>query len=478
MPDGVVAPVPADRPQPEVTPAEARLLRGVRNNLALWSGGITLAVLFVLGAILYVAVDRSLTASGTAQLVAQANLLTGGRPDADGDVPSGGFIFGGPNSGVFTMVVDADGVPVGPGRAGVPAGLPVTESLEAAKATGQRDVRTATITTPTVSLVPAGVGVAVASPGDVEETTVTTPVRVLTDPVRFRGRDFYLQVIGDRTTEQRTLRILVLVLVIGGLVSLLAASGVGAAYARQALVPIRRSLIDQREALRRQREFAADASHELRTPLTVIRASVDDLSRHASEPVASVGSALTDIRDEVDHLTAMVDDLLLLARSDSGAVALERVPVDLGDVASTAAAALSRPATERGVEVLVDPAPADLSGDPARLRQLVMILIDNAIRHSPKDGRVLVRVRTEGSDATLVVEDDGPGIRAEDLPRLFDRFYRAAGAPGGGTGLGLAIAAWIVERHDGRIEAANRPEGGARFTVRLPTARPTVAPTT
>jgi signal transduction histidine kinase len=477
MPDSVVAPGPEDRPQLEVTPAEARLLRGVRTNLALWSGGITLAVLVVLGAILYVAVDRSLTASGTAQLVAQANLLTDGRSDADGDVPSGGFIFGGPNSGVFTMVVDTDGVPVGPGRAGVPEGLPVIESLEAAKATGHRDVRNATISTTTVSVAPAGLGAAVASPGPVQETTVTTPVRVLTDPVRFRGRDFYLQVIGDRTTEQRTLRILVIVLVVGGLVALLAASGVGAAYARRALVPIRRSLIDQREALRRQREFAADASHELRTPLTVIRASVDDLSRHATEPVASVGSALTDIRDEVDHLTAMVDDLLLLARSDSGAMALERVPVDLGDVASTAAAALSRPATERGVEVLVDPAPAELSGDPARLRQLVTILIDNAIRHSPKDGRVLVRVRNEGPDATLDVEDDGPGIRAEDLPRLFDRFYRAAGAPGGGTGLGLAIAAWIVERHDGRIEAANRPEGGARFTVRLPTTRPAAAPT-
>ena len=204
----------------------------------------------------------------------------------------------------------------------------------------------------------------------------------------------------------------------------------------------------------------------------MIRASVDDLGRHASEPVANVGSALTDIRDEVDHLTAMVDDLLLLARSDSGAVALEKVPVDLGDVASTAAAALSRPATERGVEVLVDPAPADLLGDPARLRQLVMILIDNAVGHSPSGARVIVRVRTEGPDATLVVEDEGPGIRNEDLPRVFDRFYRAAGAPGGGTGLGLAIAAWIVERHGGRIEAANRPERGARFTVRLPIARP------
>ena len=470
MPDGAVAPGPVSGSPAEVTPEEARLLRRVRNNLALWSGGITLAVLLVLGTVLYVAVERSLTASGTAQLVDQANQLTGGRRDPGGEPPEGGLSFGGPNSGTFTMVIDADGRPVGRGLR-VPDGLPVLESLEAAKASGNRDIRAATISLTVIDLDPPGVEPAAVTPGELQETTVTTPVRVLTDPVRFRGQPFYLQIVGDRTTEERTLRILVIVLVVGGLVALLAASGVGAAYARRALVPIRRSLIDQREALRRQREFAADASHELRTPLTVIRASIEDLGRHASEPVASVGSALTDIRDEVDHLTAMVDDLLLLARSDSGAVALEKVPVDLGDVASTVAATLSRPATERGVEVLVDPAPADLMGDPARLRQLVMILIDNAIRHSPSGGRVLIRVRTEGPDATLVVEDEGPGIRNEDLPRVFDRFYRAAGAPGGGTGLGLAIAAWIVERHDGRIEAANRPERGAQFTVRLPIAR-------
>ena len=279
----------------------------------------------------------------------------------------------------------------------------------------------------------------------------------------------------------RTLRILVVVLVVGGVVALLVASGVGRglrAAARSSRSGGRS--IDQREALRRQREFAADASHELRTPLTVIRASVDDLDRHASEPVATVGSALTDIRDEVDHLTAMVDDLLLLARSDSGAVALERVPVDLGDVASTGASALARPAAERGVEVARRPGargghrrsgPAAPARDDPR-RQ----------RHPPRPGRQprsIVRVRTERPDATLVVEDEGPGIRPEDLPRVFDRFYRAAGAPGGGTGLGLAIAAWIVERHDGRIEAANRDGGGARFTVRLPIAagpRPAAQP--
>src|SRR5206468_12985277 len=107
---------------------------------------------------------------------------------------------------------------------------------------------------------------------------------------------------------------------------------------------------------------------------------------------------------------------------------------------------------------------------PARLRQLAGILVDNALRHAPTGSRVDVRVRTDGPDAVLEVDDTGPGIRPEDLPHLFDRFYRAPGAPGGGTGLGLAIAAWIVEQHHGTISAANRPDGGASFEARLPTS--------
>jgi two-component system sensor histidine kinase CiaH len=279
--------------------------------------------------------------------------------------------------------------------------------------------------------------------------------------------------VGDRTSEVRTLGVLVVVLVLGGVVALVVAIAAGAGYASRALVPIRRSLVAQRESLRRQREFAADASHELRTPLAVIRASVDDLERHRDAPVATVGTALDDIRAEVDQVTALVDDLLLLARSDSGALALERIPLDLGDVASSGASALATLATERGVAVTVDPEPADLLGDPTRLRQLVVILVDNAIRHAPSGGTVGVVVRRVGTHAVLTVDDDGPGISPEDGPRLFDRFYRAAGSPSGGTGLGLAIAAWIVDAHGGSIAATNRAEGGARFSVRLPLGGPT-----
>ena len=124
------------------------------------------------------------------------------------------------------------------------------------------------------------------------------------------------------------------------------------------------------------------------------------------------------------------------------------------------------------MKVVLDPLPAPLMGDPLRLRQLVTILVDNAIRHSPAGATVEVRVRAEAGAAVLQVDDHGTGIKPEDLPRLFERFWRADDAPAGGTGLGLAIARWIVEQHGGTIAAANRPEGGASFRVRLPVAIP------
>jgi signal transduction histidine kinase len=300
------------------------------------------------------------------------------------------------------------------------------------------------------------------------DETLDVPVRQLTISGQSTAGTFYVQVLQDRTAEARTLESILVVLGIGSVVVLLVAVGFGGIYARRALVPIRDSLVTQRTALRRQREFAADASHELRTPLTVIRSSVEYLRRHADEPVSTVGDALEDIDAEVGQLASMVDDLLLLARSDSGAITLERVPLELDDVAGEAAAALSGPAAARGVNVVVDPEPAPLSGDPARLRQLVTILIDNAIRHSPSGGEVRVAVRAADGQATISVADQGPGIRPLDLPHVFDRFWRAPDAPAGGTGLGLAIARWIAERHGGSVVASSPETGGALFVVELP----------
>jgi two-component system sensor histidine kinase CiaH len=298
----------------------------------------------------------------------------------------------------------------------------------------------------------------------------------MTERVATPVGDLYVQVIQDRRAEQQTLDAILRVLLVGGAVVVLVAVGFGAVYARRALVPIRESLSSQRTALRRQREFAADASHELRTPLTVIRSSVEHLRRNrAANESPATREALDDIDAEVGHLTALVDDLLLLARSDSGAIALTRLPVDLGDVAAESAGALVKLAAERGVHLTLDPEPAMVSGDHARLRQLIVILVDNGIRHTAAGGSVNVRVRADRRDAVLEVDDDGPGIRPEDMPRVFERFWRAPGAATGGTGLGLAIAKSIVDLHDGRIAVANRDAGGARFTVRLPADSPPAA---
>jgi signal transduction histidine kinase len=445
MPDGIQPGIETTAPELAAEAADGRLIRGVRRNLVLWSGGTTLLVLVGLAVVLYAAVAGSLANSGIAQLDARMDEIRGEKPDPR-DESRYGFIFGGGGSGTYALIVDPNGAVVtGPRVPHPPPGLPYRDAVSAAARTG-RDIQTTSLE--------------------------GTPVRILTETVDVDGQTYTVQVIQDRTAEQRTLETMLAVLIVGGLVVLVVAFGFGTVYARRALVPIRESLANQRSALRRQREFAADASHELRTPLTVIRSSVDYLLRHKAEPIARVGTALEDIDDEITHMTSIVEDLLLLARSDSGAVELERVPLDLGDVAADGASALSKPATDRGVRVEVDPQPAVIAGDPARLRQLVMILVDNAIRHSPTDGRVAVQVRSDGTGAALVVEDDGPGIRPEDLPHVFERFYRAQGAPGGGTGLGLAIASWIVSRHGGRIEVANRTEGGARFVVHLPAAGP------
>ena len=441
MPDGRSA-GREDPIEQRAAAVDARLVRDVRWRLVAWSGGTTLLILVALAVALYAATARSLEQSALAELGDRAELVRdfmarpGRRPN---DAPTS-FALGGDT---FAILVRTNGPPLGPRGYELPEGLPDQASLTAAEASG-RDLRTSEI---------SGI-----------------PVRILTvETVGVRRTDFsFIQVIQDRTAEQRTLDTLLAVLLGGGALVLLVAFGFGAIYASRALVPIRDSLAAQHTALRRQREFAADASHELRTPLTVIRSSIEHLRRHPTEPVAKVGAAVEDIEAEVEHLTALVDDLLLLARSDSGAVSLDRLPVDLGDVAAEAASSLDKPAASKGVRVIVDPEPAMVVGDAARLQQLVRILVDNAIRHSPAGGEVVIRVRPNGGSASLEIADQGPGVAPEDMPRIFERFWRAPGAPSGGTGLGLAIAKWIVDRHEGRIAVGNRHQGGAVFSVNLP----------
>jgi len=416
--------------------SDAALLRRTRWRLVAWSGAATFVVLAVLGSVLYFSVAQSLASTSRATLQNRADMIERFITEPRGprfDPTRFGLLLGGPASGTYGYLVTPTGTSIGPPELGS-GGLPDPASVSAARA-GPVDVR------------------AVSLSG--------TPFRVLSEPVNGPDGTYVIQTAVETTNEQHTLSVLLGVLLLGGLLAVLGASAVGAVYAQRALVPIR-------ESLRRQREFAADASHEFRTPLAVIRSSVEHLQRHQDAPVRDVGDALHDIDDEVEHLTALVGDLLLLARTDSGVVELERNPVDLADVAGEALASVSSLAQRHGVRLLLDPEPATVVGDQLRLRQLVTILADNAIAHSPAGGTVTVGIRPARNAARLTVDDQGPGIPAADIPRVFDRFWRGPNAPEGGTGLGLAIAAWIVERHGGTISADNRPEGGARFEVSLP----------
>ena len=449
---------PGDATERQASAAEASLIRRVRWRLVAWSGGSTLLVLVVLGAALYAAVANTLASASLSQLSTRidpvADALEGRVADSDGPPNPFGFQFGAGNT--FLFAFDNDGNPVQLNRGGVAVipGLPEDDGIKAARtASDGRNVWSGSID--------------VTGPQGGRSSTV--PVRILTQRITYQadGQTYFLQALQDRSTEVGTLNVLLIVLVIGGGIVVLVAVGFGWIYARRALVPIRESLAAQRTSLRRQREFAADASHELRTPLTVIRSSVEYLRRHAEQPVSEVGDALVDIDAEVSHLTSLVEDLLLLARSDSGAISLERVPVHLDEVATDAAAAFGKQAEAAGVHLVVDPAPSLVTGDSARLRQLVAILVDNAIRHSPSGGTVKVTVRP---GATVAVEDAGPGVAEEHRARVFDRFWQAPGAPDGGTGLGLAIAKWIAEHHDGTIAVDTSDLGGARFTVTIPGA--------
>ncbi len=227
-------------------------------------------------------------------------------------------------------------------------------------------------------------------------------------------------------------------------------------------------------AMERQRRFTADASHELRTPLTLIRGNAELLARHPDRPIGEYGDVVQDIIAESDRLGRLVADLLTLARADEGRLQLALADVDLSAVAAALAREFEPLATAKGLTLRAEITPGvHVRGDADRLRQLGVILLDNAVRYT-QTGAVTLRL-TGGHGAILSVSDTGPGIAPEHLPHIFERFYRADPARSsdqGGSGLGLAIARWIAEAHGGRIEVTSAPGRGSTFSVRLPPRPP------
>jgi signal transduction histidine kinase len=220
------------------------------------------------------------------------------------------------------------------------------------------------------------------------------------------------------------------------------------------------------QAVLRQRRFVADASHELKTPIAAVRAHTELLrSWAATEPLARA-AALASLDQAARRMGRLVADLLYLTELDR-APPTARLPVALDQVllAVVTEAAPLRPEVPIRVRELAD---AVVLGDALRLQQLLLNLLDNALRASPDGAEVTVSVRTQDGAATVAIADSGPGIPPEVLPRIFDRFYSAAGEQG--TGLGLAIAREIARAHGGELSAASEPGTGATFSVTLPAA--------
>jgi two-component system, OmpR family, sensor histidine kinase CiaH len=270
-----------------------------------------------------------------------------------------------------------------------------------------------------------------------------------------------LQIARSLEPEEEALDHLLAVLLLGGAAAIVIATIGGWFLAGKALSPVE-------EAFERQHVFVADASHELRTPLAVIRANAEFLQERqpASEEAAEIVS-------ETDRLSSLVDSLLAVARGDgTGGAAHDEL--DLGAVVEGSAASMRSLATERGVALDVSAAPElRVRGSREQLRQLVVILVDNALRYTATGGHVDVDVARRDGSAVMAVTDTGIGIPPEALAHVFERFYRADEArtrDSGGAGLGLAIAQKLVEEHGGRISAESTPGTGSTFTVTLPLA--------
>lgn len=233
--------------------------------------------------------------------------------------------------------------------------------------------------------------------------------------------------------------------------------------ARKAVQPVEKSV----EQMRR---FMADAAHELRTPIAVLR-SRTEVALQRERDVTAYIATLQAVGTEAERVGGIVEDLLTLARADAGERPLRRETLFLDDIVLDASSAMSALAAERGVTFAVERfEEAPVIGDPVLLRQLVLIVLDNAIKFTPTGGSVRLRVGREAGRATMAVEDTGIGIADAEIPRIFDRFYRGESARerSGGVGLGLSIARWIADAHGATIAVTSTVNRGTTVTVTFP----------
>ena len=253
--------------------------------------------------------------------------------------------------------------------------------------------------------------------------------------------------------------------VVLGFVALLIASAIGYYMAGRAIIPLK-------EAYDKQKQFAADASHELRTPLAVLMSSAELLLADPSIQNPFLRQVLEDVKSEVKKMTNLVSELLMVARSDNNALKVKIQRIDLAEILGQVVRTMAPLAEKKNIRLVGENFnKIMINADEQKIKQLAIILVDNAIKYTLEGGTVLVEMdKSDGKRAVFSVMDSGIGIAAEDLDKVFERFYRVDKARSremGGNGLGLAIASEIIKIHEGKISVASKLGEGTKFTVEL-----------
>jgi heavy metal sensor kinase len=454
----------------------------VRTRLTLWYAGVLALSLIAFAFLIYYAAaasfhqrqDESLLS--TAQTVASAYVEEFEEQKSltkAGEVVLAELAF--PNRSV--QVTDSNGLSMASTNVSRSAGPLPSAALSEAK---QRGSSFASLNGWRVAIVP------ISSNQELGFATVAEPLSVIDDALRTLRRDFFAGV---------------------PIVLLLASAG-GYFLARKSLSPIasmdrqtkrisagslssRLDVIDPRDELgslaitindlltrlessfKEQQRFIADASHELRTPLAVLR-SETEVALNKTRTVEEYQESLSLIKDEAERLSRIVEDLFILARQPLDTPhSLIKEPVLLNDAVRDCARAAQVLATRKGVrlETENDQHSIVLQGDGELIKRMILNLLDNAVKYTPKDGEINISLVRQNGNAQIVVRDTGIGISKADQSHVFDRFYRVDKARSrslGGAGLGLSIASWIVEAHNGQISVESTPNQGSKFTVKLP----------
>lgn len=225
-------------------------------------------------------------------------------------------------------------------------------------------------------------------------------------------------------------------------------------------------------AWEKQKNFVADASHELRTPLSVMQTNLELVMDNKSETVESQFKWLENIYLENKHMTKLVNDLLLLARADSDLQLLEMEPFSISTAVEEASGPLIPLAKEKDINISISIQPnIDFFGDQSKIKQLIVILMDNAVKYTSKGGSVGLSVSSNRDNVEIIVSDTGEGVAGEDIDKIFERFYRvdkARQSETGGLGLGLSIAGWIIKEHNGVIKVESIVGKGSTFRISFP----------